>query len=325
MTVAVALVLYAVALARTAERRLANAAWTRRNPIAGIRIWQAATLSSLLAVVLAGLALASASPVLLGGTSDLLNVCGTLLRTFYGDAGPAVVGSIGLMASTLVILRLGGVLSVSLWKAYRNGRAHADLLALVGTPDPRYGVTVVKHDVAAAYCLPGPHGNIVVTSAARDALDSGSFAAVLAHERAHLKARHHLVVLLGDGLARACPFSLFKIAAREVRHLVELAADDAALLTEDRHDLAHALHLLTKSQAPTQTLGAGGGDTRERAQRLTDIPQGAPQGILVKKIAVLSTPALLLTPLILFAAPVALALAARFPSCPVLGHLGLPL
>lgn len=323
MTVAIVLVLYAVALARTAERRLANAPWSRRDPISGIRIWQAATLSSLLAVVLAGLALATANPALLGGASDLLSVCGALLRTLYGDAGPAAVGLIGLIASTLVILRLGGVLIVSLWKAYRSGRAHANLLALVGTLDPRYGVTVVKHDVAAAYCLPGPHGKIVVTSAARDTLTSGSLTAVLAHERAHLKARHHLVVLFSDGLARACPFSLFKLAAREVRHLVELAADDAALLTEDRRDLAHALHLLTKSQAPTQTLGAGGGDTRERARRLSDTSQSTPQGVVAKGVVVLARPALLLAPFIMFAAP--LALAARFPSCPVLGHLGLPL
>ena len=46
---------------------------------------------------------------------------------------------------------------------------------------------------------------VVLTSAAVEALDDTQLAAVLAHERAHQRGRHHLLVSLAGSLAAAFP------------------------------------------------------------------------------------------------------------------------
>ena len=54
--------------------------------------------------------------------------------------------------------------------------------------------------------------------------------AVLAHERAHLRRRHHALLTWVDALATALPFfPLFRRAPAAVRELVELDADVAAV------------------------------------------------------------------------------------------------
>ena len=57
------------------------------------------------------------------------------------------------------------------------------------------GVEVLEHDLPLAYCVPGLGANRVVVSAgALGRLSGDEFHAVLAHERAHLAARHDLVL-----------------------------------------------------------------------------------------------------------------------------------
>jgi Zn-dependent protease with chaperone function len=67
-------------------------------------------------------------------------------------------------------------------------------------------VTVIDHEAPAVYCLPGRHGRVVVATAALRALDDERLAAVLAHERAHLRQRHHLLRATAEALAVALPF-----------------------------------------------------------------------------------------------------------------------
>src|SRR6185437_8548787 len=80
-----------------------------------------------------------------------------------------------------------------------------------------------------AYALPGAPGRIVVSGRLLDALDDRGQAALLAHEQAHLAARHHLFTTVAHLAAAANPLLL--PVARAVDYTVERWADERA----DRH------------------------------------------------------------------------------------------
>lgn len=85
-------------------------------------------------------------------------------------------------------------------------------------------------------------GRIVVSSALEQALTRGQLRAVLEHERAHLAARHDVLLRIAR-LNRACLPVLFGARAfdQAVHLLVELAADDAAARVCGAATLAGAL------------------------------------------------------------------------------------
>ena len=123
------------------------------------------------------------------------------------------------------------------------------------------------------YCLPGRR-RIVLTTGALSRLDDGELDAVLAHERAHLSGRHHLVLALAAALPRAFPaVGLFAVAARQVAYLVEIAADDAAARRAPRLAVASALLAVAGAGLPAGALGAGGSAASQRIQRLINPPQ----------------------------------------------------
>jgi Zn-dependent protease with chaperone function len=84
---------------------------------------------------------------------------------------------------------------------------------LVGRHDSQLGALVLDHDRVAAYCLHGVRGRVVVTSGAVAHLRGEELEAVLAHESAHLRARHDLVLAAATAMQRAFPFvPLFRVA-----------------------------------------------------------------------------------------------------------------
>ena len=62
---------------------------------------------------------------------------------------------------------------------------------MIGTATTEPNVMVVQAERPAAYCVAGRPHAIVVTIAALQSLDRSELAAVLAHEKAHIKGRHH--------------------------------------------------------------------------------------------------------------------------------------
>ena len=89
---------------------------------------------------------------------------------------------------------------------------------------------MIDYPAAAAYCLPGIRSQIVVSVGTLDLLAPAELTAVLAHERAHLRARHDLVLIPFTSLRRAFPRSrVIAQAYRTVALLVEMMADDRAL------------------------------------------------------------------------------------------------
>jgi beta-lactamase regulating signal transducer with metallopeptidase domain len=157
------------------------------------------------------------------------------------------------------------------------------LLGLLAHDDPKVpGALVVDHPAAAAYCVPGLRSAIVISAGALDLLDQAELAAVLAHERAHLRARHDLVLLPFTALLRAFRWSaVAREANREVALLVEMMADDRARRRRPARELATALLRVGVSgggAAPTGALAGAAmdGQLAARVTRLLRPPPGLP-------------------------------------------------
>jgi Zn-dependent protease with chaperone function len=101
---------------------------------------------------------------------------------------------------------------------------------------PAPGAAVLLDAVPrVAYCVPGRPATIVLSSGALAVLDPAQLTAVLAHERAHLAGRHHLLISLTRGLSASFPaVPLFTQGPGEVARLAEMCADDATLTRVQR-------------------------------------------------------------------------------------------
>ncbi|MFC0597332.1 M56 family metallopeptidase [Streptomyces palmae] len=163
-------------------------------------------------------------------------------------AGKAAIGALAAVA-----MACGGLLR----RHVRVRRqAHEALAGLPGSP-----VAVLPDTQAYAYALPGMaetpgrEGRIVVSRAMLACLDDDERRALIAHERAHLDARHHRYVLAVQLAARANP--LLRPLRAAVAYCAERWADeDAALAVGDRRVVARAVGkaALVSRQGPAPTL-----------------------------------------------------------------------
>jgi Zn-dependent protease with chaperone function len=117
--------------------------------------------------------------------------------------------------------------------------------------------------------MPRGRYRIVISSGAFDALTPEQLHAVLAHERAHLRFRHHQALSLATALGRAFPgVPLLTHAQPQLAVLAEMAADDTAVRSHRPEDLAYALVVLGSSGARPATLAASGPEAIARLQRI---------------------------------------------------------
>jgi Zn-dependent protease with chaperone function len=232
---AAVLILAAVAvLCVPAAAALTVARWPRRSPAAAIVLWQALGLGWGLAAVGALAALgADQRPGVAQGTYAL---AGRLIQgrglIEAGPAGlPPAVRLLSLATSVLLFLLLSGALVAASAAVLRARRRQRALLNLLAHGDPKVpGALVVDYPAAAAYCVPGLRSAIVISAGTLALLDQAELTAVLAHERAHLRERHDLVLLPFTALLRAFGWSAVARAAyAAVAMLVEMLADDRAL------------------------------------------------------------------------------------------------
>src|SRR5699024_10345781 len=143
------------------------------------------------------------------------------------------------------------------------------LLEVVSVPHSEPGVRVLEHHVPSVFCLPGGRSAcVVVSQGALEALTDSQLQQVLAHERAHLASRHHLILRWSDAFAVVRRGRLGSGVARtRIAELVEKDADDAAG-HGSRRDLAEAVVALAGGPHPAGALGAGGA-AMSRVRRLT--------------------------------------------------------
>jgi Zn-dependent protease with chaperone function len=106
----------------------------------------------------------------------------------------------------------------------------------------RYTVLLIRDPHPTAYSLPQRHGGIVISDALVAALLPDELAAVLAHEREHVRGRHHLVLALLDVVVAPLRWlPLMSAIVGAVPHYLEIAADDAARRCTGTTALASAL------------------------------------------------------------------------------------
>ncbi|GLZ48001.1 integral membrane protein [Actinomycetospora sp. NBRC 106375] len=218
------LAVLALVLAGPVPSVLARAHWPQRVPRAAIVLWQAIALAAVLAAV--GSALAA--------PEELLRALGPEERR-----GTPMVVAVAVAATLagLIVLRLLGVLVMLAVRTRRRRSRHRDMVdlldraersAAVGGIGAKTVLRVLDGAVPFAYCLPGRAPRVVVTDGALDTLDDEELRAVLAHEQAHLDARHDLVREGFVALHQAFPVLVRSRQARDaVGLLLEMLADDA--------------------------------------------------------------------------------------------------
>lgn len=228
MTAAGCLLGYAAVLTFAAPAVLTRLTRGGASPRLGVALWLSTIGLAVAAWLAAGVGIAAA--FVAGHGSAPARSCIHLLVAVHhlGPVGDlALAGGLGAaaVASMVVLRRAAGTVR----RFWRRSVEHASAATILGVPTPHLGVVVLPAPRAAAYCVAGRPDAIVVTSAAVDVLSGPQLAAVVAHERAHLAARHPQLMMVLRALAAAMPrLPLFGAAVWAVAPLVEMCADDAA-------------------------------------------------------------------------------------------------
>ena len=141
----------------------------------------------------------------------------------------------------------------------RIRRDHRSLVDIIAAHDgDRERVRVLAHPTPTAYCIPGRQSRVVLSQGVLDELPDDQLEAVIAHEDAHLAGRHDLLLEFFAVAHRAVPSRLRSAAAlAEVRLLVEVLADRAAVRRSGEVATARALLALAGSREPEAALGVG--------------------------------------------------------------------
>ncbi|MGY3337910.1 Zn-dependent protease with chaperone function [Streptomyces filamentosus] len=245
---------------------LVRARWTQQVPRLALAVWAACG-----AVFAVASALLPAQLVLPNEASHRLADMVLALRLPSPGQFLALRGRelIALAVAAAVLAVPAAAFARGLLRARRARRAHGAVLRLIGRYDPELRAVVLDHERPAVYCLPGRSRRVVVSSGAVDALTPAQLAAALAHERAHIAGRHHLLVAAAEAFGtvfRRLPLARHGSAA--VPLLLEMAADDRALRRCTRDALATALYALAAGRAPRSAFAAGGPSAALRMRRI---------------------------------------------------------
>ena len=239
-----------------AARPLAQAVSTRIEP--RLATWLMACAALLLAGTSCGaLGLLALSPLV---RMPWLARLGHWSSTIVAGAGLP-----GGWTSLVAAVALGAAIIAMLAFAIRRARALADVRQHArALPGDSGDVVVVTEDSAAdAYAVPGRPGRIIVSAGMLDILDASGRTALLAHERAHLKARHHWFTAAARLAAAANP--MVRPLASAVEYTLERWADEAAATAVgDRHLVARAIASAAIASKATRA-GTGPGTARAGA------------------------------------------------------------
>lgn len=303
MTLGLILLSYAATLTLIGPRLIAHGTWAQRAPRLGIIAWQSVSAAVVVGSALAGLSMLLSEVPITADLDHLLMACTRVLR---GDSSPTRVltALVGTALFVGVLARAGYRVLHAVFGAARHRARHRRMIGLAAIDHGRpIDATAVVVDCAqpALYCLPGHSERIVITTGALALLDDDQLAAALAHERAHLRQRHDLVIAYALGLARAFPrLPLFRDSLAHTTRLVELLADDVAARSTDRLTLAGALLTLSSAQPPPTGLAASGASaTRVRRLIAPPAPLGRGRSLATGLLAA----ALFAAPLISLAGP----------------------
>ncbi|WP_079669591.1 M56 family metallopeptidase, partial [Mycobacteroides abscessus] len=230
---ALAFAILALLLTGPVPALLARARWPYRAPRAAMVLWQAIAVAAVLSAFSSGLAIASR--LLVPGPD------GHPTATFTGEIDRLGWGLWLLYVTVFAITILIGVrLMVSVVRVgVRTRRRRARHRAIVDLLDHKrycenwrggydinrrrdHDLRVLEVDEPLAYCLPGVRSRVVVSEGTLSTLGHNEVTAIVAHERAHLRARHDLVLEAFTAVHDAFPVIVrSKSALDAVKLLVE--------------------------------------------------------------------------------------------------------
>lgn len=236
----VPLALLAIALAWPVPRLMAGFTSFRRAPRAALVVWQATAVAAVLAALFTAPA---AVPFIVRQQSRIAEHVGLV----------ALAGALsGFVVARLLVA--GHRVGRNLRLVRRRHRALVDVLA---AHDERH-LRVLEHPTPTAYCLPGLSRRVVLSQGTIDRLPPDELDAVLAHERAHLAARHDLVLEFFTVVHEAVPpFVRSDAALREVHLLIEVLADRAAVREAGTMPTARAIVGMAGGASPAGSLAMG--------------------------------------------------------------------
>jgi Zn-dependent protease with chaperone function len=245
---------------------LSRSRWCQRLPRVAVLAWLGVLAGALAAIVGVVVVVSAGRHGLVHRGAEWLANCWH--HHHEGANGPALY--------LLNALLLGGTLAATVMAAVRYRRTvthrhrHQEALRfVVRSSGDLDDVCILDHPVPVVYCIPSRRRPIVVSSGALNRLEHTQLQAVLAHERAHLRHRHHLLLTAVDALAAAL-FLLptFRAARDSLPILLEMTADDIAARRWGRDTVAAALRILTVAPSPVGGLAAGGSDASQLDRRL---------------------------------------------------------
>lgn len=279
MTLALALLVGTITAGWLVPQGLRRVDLRRRDPWSLLVAW----LASIMGVAAAG----TAGVVLLltpghGPADSLTWALNRCLAALQHGSPPRFEDLLGIASAALlgvVVVRCAVVTARELLRLRRASRERLSVLRLAGWPDAATPNTFwLAHDRPLAFSLLGRPGVIIATEGLTRHLPADAVAAVLAHERAHLRGHHHLLIAVMDSLRRTLPFvPLFRQAPAAIRELVELAADMSATRVCGPAAVRAALLAVSGHDAPSVALAMGRDTVRVRLARLEHVAQ-APGG-----------------------------------------------
>ncbi len=293
---ALAFTIVALLLVGPAPALLARASWPMRAPRAAVVLWQAIALAAVLSAFSAGIAIASR--LFVPGPDG--RPTATISSEIDALGWPLWLLYVVVLTLTLLIGARLAAAVVQVAIATRRRRAHHRMLVdLLGRAQSSH-LRVLDVEQPLAYCLPGVRSRVVVSEGTLTTLSDNEIAAILTHERAHLRARHDLVLEMFTAVHAAFPRFVRSASALDaVKLLIELLADDAAVRAAGPTPLARALVACAAGPAPSGALAAGGPTTVLRVRRLG----GRPNSLALAAGAYSAAAALLVVPTVAVAVP----------------------
>lgn len=239
----------ALALAWPVPVLLAASRWPARSPGIALALWQAIALAGGVSMI-GSLLCYGLIPFGTSLTSGLVGLGDAL-----GGGAPASTTTFAHVLALCGALLLGAHLVLNLAatfvRAEAERRRHHHLIDLLSDPLPdRPGMRVIDYAAPVAYCLPGAiRSATVLSNGLLRLLDAAQLRGVIAHEQAHLRQQHHLVLLAFKSWHSALPwFPIANRAEHAVALLVEMLADDRARRVVDDRTLATAIALVGLGQ-----------------------------------------------------------------------------
>lgn len=205
---------------------------------------------------------------------------GSLVRAVHGcwaaisHGGPPRLQQITGIVGSVILVALTARLALIGWRQSRRRRDAREqrlrLLRLAGHSDTGRPPTLwLEHSRPLAFSLAGPRPLVVATRGLAQRLTEGEVLAVLEHERAHVRGRHHLLLAAAQTLSGALPvLPLLRQAPAALSDLVELAADATASRRCGACVLHDALAKVSSFDLPPAALAVGNHAVDLRLRRL---------------------------------------------------------